>query len=193
MSRSGATYFYHGLTVTPTDLNVSVWFSGTLYGINHFAYGGLTDGDLERGAYWWMTNNAVAVYRRPDDTNIEQVRVVVNHGDPPDYDSLVALGGWQPITPGVPFLFTHNLKWDPDSLLVRGECRNTALGAGEFHQMWAGGDEWDDGLFRGAHLQNLTANTVVFVRRIDDNECDEARVVIYKRSTSVYLPLVLRD
>lgn len=190
---TGATYFYHGLTVTPTDLSVAVWFSGTLHGIHHFSYGGLTDGTFQRGAYWWMTGNAVVVYRRPDDANVEQARVVVVHGAPPDYDSLVALGGWQPITPSVPFTFTHNLNWNPNMLLVRGECRDSAVGAAEFHQMWAGGDEWAGGLFRGAHLQNLTANSIQFVRQANDVECDQARVVIYRRSVQVYLPIVLKS
>jgi hypothetical protein len=190
---AGTTYFYHGLTVTPTDLSVAVWFSGTLYGINHFAYGGLTDGTFERGAYWWVTSNAVAVYRRPDDTDIEQVRVVVVHGAPPDYDSLVALGGWQDVAPGTVFTFTHNLHWNPDMLLVQVECRYTAVGNAVFHQHWAGGDEWAGGIFRGAYPQRLTANTVQFVRWDGDADCDQARVVIYKRSMDVYLPLVLRD
>ena len=188
---STSPHFFHGLTVTPTDLSVSVWFSGTLHGINQFSYGGLTDGDLERGAYWWMTDDAVRVFRRADDANIEQVRVVVVHGAAPDYDSLVTLGGWQTMTQGVPFTFTHNLNWDPDKLMVRAECRDDAVSEKVYHQIWAGGDEYNDGLFRGAYLQNLTANTVQFVRRANDNECDFARVVISRRSAKIYLPVLM--
>jgi hypothetical protein len=184
-------FFYFLGDVTETELAVSMWFSHTTLGIHQFSYGGLTDGEEEQGVHWrGLTDFLVDVYRGPDDVYAEQVRLVVNRIVTPDYDSLVALGGWQPITPGVPFTFTHNLNRDPDLLLVRAECRDAAPGGAGIHQMWAGGDE-AGGDFRGAHLQNLTANSVQFVRRDNDDSCDEARVIIFKRSTDVYLPLVL--
>ncbi len=184
--------FHHNLGVTPTELTVSLWFSGTNRGIHHFSYGGLTfDNTYLRGASWSnLTNNTVQVIRRDGDADVEQVRVVVVHGDPPAYDSLVALGGWQNIAAGTAITFTHNLNWNPDMLLVRGECYHSG-GLG-IHQEFAGGDHFSGG-FRGAHLQNLTANTIQFVRRLNDDHCPQARVVIYKRSLSLYLPLVLNN
>ncbi len=184
--------FHHNQGVAPENLNVSLWFSGTVSGINHFAYGGLTHGSAELGAYWFqLTNNTVSVYRRPDDLTTEQVRVVVLQPDsPPAYDSLVALGGWQNIAQGQEFTFTHNLNWNPDMLLVRGECYDPATNG--INQMFAGGDHWAGG-FRGGHLQNLTANSVTFVRRANDVTCPQARVVIYKRAVRLYLPLVLSN
>ncbi len=186
--------FNHNLGITDTELTVSMWFSHTTLGIHHFTYGGLTDGEEEHGAYWLrLTDTSVKVYRRPDDVYVEQVRVVVVHADPPAYDSLVALGGWQDIAPGTTFTFSHSLHWNPTLLLVRTECRDTTPGGAPNHQLWAGGDEWFGGLFRGAYLQKLTLNTVQLVRLANDQECDQARVVIYKRSASLYLPLILNN
>jgi len=181
----------HNLGVTNTELIVSMWFSGTVGGINHFTYGGLTSGLNALGAYWYrLADNQVRVYRRADDPNIAQVRVVVNHSAPPAYDSLVTEGGWMTVTAGSEFVFNHNLNWNPDMLLVQAEC-NDPGGAG-IHQMFAGGDEWS-GSFRGAHLQKLTTNTVTFVRQPNDTACSQARVIIHKRSVSLYLPLVMRQ
>lgn len=186
-----STMFIHGLPISPTDLSISVWFSGTTYGINHFSYGGLTDGALELGAYMYVTNSAVRVYVRPDDNNIEQMRVTVSQAATPDYDSLLALGGWQTITAGVPYTFTHNLNWDPEMLVVRADCKYDSVGETIYHQHFAGGDEYFGGLYRGAHLQNLTENTVQLLRRANDQDCDFARVVIYRRSAKIYLPVLL--
>ena len=92
--------FTHNLDITATDLTVSLWFRGVTRGIHHFGYGGMAvDGPQKMlGAHWHnLTDNTVQVTRHPDDTDVEQVRVVVVHGDPPDYDSLVAFGGWKSI------------------------------------------------------------------------------------------------
>jgi hypothetical protein len=94
-----------------------------------------------------------------------------------------ALGDWQAVAPGSTFTFTHNLNWDPNLLMVRSECYDTAIGGAGIHQLWAGGD-YRTGGFRGAHIQNLTANTVRFVRRANDMECDRARVRVWRRACS---------
>jgi len=191
----GNTQFNHNLGITDTELVASMWFSDTVHGIHHFSYGGLTDGSDETGAYWLrLTDNSVQVYRRPDDTNVEQVRVMVTQADPPpDYDSLIALGDWQDIAQGSAFTFTHNLNWNPNLLTVRGECYDTASGGGGINQTLAGGDELADGSFRGAHIQRLTANTLQFVRWANDTSCDRARVRIWKRAYQVLLPVIRRD
>lgn len=187
--------FNHNLGITATDLTVGLYFSGTTRGIHQYAYGGLTKyispTDYMYGAHWYNLNEtSVQVFRRGADTDAEQVRVVVSRSTPPDYDSLVALGGWQDIAAGSTFTFTHNLNWNPDMLLVQAECNDP--GQYNINLVYAGGDHWSGG-FRGGYLQNLTANTVEFVRRVNDDDCPQARVVIYRRSVQVYLPLVIRN
>jgi len=192
--------FTHGLGITET-VTVGLWFSGTTRGIHHFGYGGLavdpnlpTHTGLLLGTHWHnLTTNTVQVTRHPHDTDVEQVRVIVVEGDPPHYDSLKVYD-WQPITPGIPFTFTHGLNWNPNLLLVRGECYSpTASGMGGIHQWLAGGNhDWFFG-WQGSNFQNLTSNTVTVVRWADDQICPRVRVRIWKRGAQVYLPLVLRN
>ncbi len=187
--------FDHNLGITATDLTVGLWFSSTDLGIHHFAYGGLTRDDTvptrTLGAFWHnLTNNSVQVTRFSGDLVVEQARVVVQQGDPPDYDSLMDLG-WQNVAPGGVFTFTHNLNWNPNLLLVRGECRDIAGGLGINH-LFAGGNE-AGGSWRGAALENLTSTSVKVFRRNNDQRCDQFRVRIWKRSLKIYLPLVMRD
>ena len=194
ISPGSNTLFNHNLGITDTELVMSMWFSDTVHGIHHFSYGGLRAGNDEIGAYWMrLTNNSVQVYRRADDTNVEQVRVFVTRPDPlPDYDSLVALGDWQDIAAGSVFTFTHNLNWNPNLLLVRGECYDTTPGGAEINQIFAGGNVGLGSSLEGAHVQNLTANTVRLVRWTNDASCDRARVRVWKRSFQLFLPLIKR-
>lgn len=183
----------HNLNITATDLTVALWFSGTNRGIHHFGYGGLAnDVAQERwGGHWHdLTDTSVKVTRHPDDNHVEQVRVVVMHSAPPDYDSLVDLGGWQDIAHGTN-VFTHGLNWDPNMLLVRGECYSSTVGG--ISQWLAGGNHsWrNGGRWQGTNLQNLTNNTVEIYRQRDDQICPQARVRIWKRSVQIYLPLIL--
>ena len=185
--------FPHNLGITATDLTVGLWFSSTIRGIHHFGYGGLAvDGpEAMLGAHWHnLTDNAVQVSRHPDDTDVEQVRVIAVHADPPAYDSLVTLGDWKSIAQGSSFTFTHNLNWDPDMLLVRGECYDPAVGG--ISQWFAGGNhDWFVG-WQGTHMQNLDRNSVEVIRRANDEVCPQVRVRIWKRTFKIYLPIVLK-
>jgi hypothetical protein len=185
--------FPHNRGITATDLTVGLWFRSTIRGIHHFGYGGLAVDVPQKmlGAHWHdLTDNAVQVTRHPDDTDIEQVRVIVVHGDPPAYDSLVDFGVWKGIAPGSAFTFAHNLNWDADMLLVRGECYDPV--AGDISQWFAGGNhDWFTG-WQGSNLQNLTRNTVEVYRQANDQVCPQVRVRIWKRTFKVYLPIVLK-
>jgi len=185
--------FAHNLDIAASDLTVSLRFSGATRGFHHFGYGGLAvDGPQRKlGAHWHnLTDDMVQVTRHADDTDVGQVRVVVVHGDPPDYDSLAALGDWQSVSAGTAFTFTHNLNWNPDILLVRGECYDPIVGG--ISQWLAGGNhDWFTG-WQGTNLQNLTLNTAEVYRRVNDQVCPQARVRIWKRQVRVYLPLVLK-
>jgi hypothetical protein len=199
MQQGQTITFSHNLGITSTDLTVGLWFSGTARGIHHYGFGGLAvDGpQYLLGAHWHnLTDSSVQVTRHDNDTDVEQVRVIVVHGDLPDYDSLVALGGWQSIAQGTVFTFTHNLNWNPSMMLVGVECYDPIVGG---INLWlAGGNAKGWGVppnrgAKGANLQNLTANTVEVYRWPQDDVCPEARVRIWKRSARVYLPLVLSD
>jgi len=195
---TGTITLTHNLGITDTDLTVGLWFSDTDLGIHNYGYGGLAvDGDQDMlGAHWHnLTTNTIQLTRHPDDTDVEQVRVIVVHGDPPAYDSLVALGGWQSIAAGDTFTFTHGLNWNPNMLLVRGECYSSTVGNPGIHQWFAGGNhDWlNGGQWQGTNLQNLTRNTVEVFRQPDDDVCPQVRVRIWKRSVQVYLPIMLNN
>ena len=182
--------FTHNLGITATDLTVGLWFSNPVRGIHQFAYGGLTADPTTGtiGAFWHhLTSNTVQVTRYPSDTAVPQVRVTVVQGAPPSYDS-----GWLTIAQDEHHLIDHNLNWNPDMLLVRGECQTDTLG---IHQRFAGGDHEGTlpGEWRGANLENLTITSVVAYRGAQDGVCGEFRVRIWKRSEYIYLPVVMRD
>jgi hypothetical protein len=195
--------FHHSLGITNTDLTVSLWFSDTDLGIHNYGYGGLavdpdppTHTGQMLGAHWHNpTTNTVQVTRHPDDDDVKQVRVFVVHGTPPDYDSLEDLGDWQSIGTGDTFTFTHNLNWNPNMLLMRGECYSSTVGGPGTHQWFAGGNhDWlNGGQWQGTNLQNLTRNTVEVFRQPDDDVCPQVRVRVWKRSVQVYLPIVLKN
>ena len=184
--------FDHNLGVTATELTVGLWFSCTTRGIHQYAFGGLSvDVPTTRtlGAFWHnLTNSSVQVTRFAGDTAVQQVRVVVLHGDPPTYDS-----GWRNIGQGSAITLPHNLNLNPNVLLVRGESYNPSAGGLGIHQLWAGGNHhWSAG-FQGTHFQNLTNNSITVVRRANDTDCPRVRVRIYAPQFRLYLPLVLNN
>jgi hypothetical protein len=191
----------HGAGITATDMTVAMWFSSTAQGIHHLAYGGLavdpdppTHTGMLLGAHWYnLTTDTVQVFRHPDDFLVEQVRVIVTYAATPDYDSLVAAGGWRDVEPDTPSTLEHNLNWSPDSLVVRAECYSSTVG---IHQWLAGGSYkgWPPEVgLKGGNLQNLTSTTVEFLRWSDDDVCPQVRVRIWRQIKHVYLPVVIRD
>jgi len=183
--------FTHNLGITATELSVGLWFSGTLRGIHHYGYGELTVDapPTLRGAYWHnLTDNAVQVSRAMNDTDIEQVRVLVKSSAPPTYDS-----GWQPLERGHIITFTHNLSRSANLLLVRGECYSDTVGGPGIHQHFAGGNYSAFGGWQGISIQNLTANTLQIARRANDASCPQVRARIWAPEYKIYLPLTLKN
>jgi hypothetical protein len=186
----------HSLAITATDLSVGLWFSSTAEGIHHVGYGGLAIDMLQRmmGAHWHhLTDNSIQVTRHPHDALVEQVRVVIVEPDPPQYDSLEALGDWQDIAAGAVYTFEHNLNVNALDLVVRSECYSAALGG--INQRFAGGNhDWFKG-WQGANIQNQTNNTVQVYRQPDDEVCPQVRVRIWQRGAAhkALLPLLSNE
>jgi hypothetical protein len=187
--------FTHNLGISNTDLTVGLWFRdvgvGNI-GIHHLGYGGLDISLLQRrGAHWHhLTDSTVQVTRHANDPVVDEVRVIVVEASTPDYDSLADVGGWQTIAPGLAHTFNHNLNWSPDMLLVRGECRSPGLG---IHQFYAGGNWNAITQWGGSAMQRLRPNGVQIRRMADDTSCPEVRVRIWRRSATIFLPLIQRN
>jgi len=185
----------HHLGISATELNVGLWFSSTARGIHQAGYGGLSDGTAKElhGAYWKnLTEDTVRVARMVDDTLVEQVRVVVSRADPPSYDSLEALGGWQDL----PFIgevtFQHNLNWPPHLQLVRVECKSVDFPGPGIHQIYAGGNQdWFIG-WQGAYIENVEQDQIIVQRMVNDQVCPQARIRIWQRAYRTFLPLLLQ-
>jgi hypothetical protein len=197
----GQTLTYnHNLGITPRRLTVGLWFKDTTVGptsigIHHLGYGGLAirDGTRLTGAHWHnLTNNTVKVTRHPDDTRIGKVRFIVVEADEPAYDSL-----FKPINRDQRLVFNHGLNWNPEMLLVRGECYWPTLPGPPpewgIHHGLAGGNVavWLGGR-QGSNMQRVRKNTLEVERWADDQVCPEVRVRIWKRAVRAYTPLILR-
>ncbi len=180
--------FNHNVAVTATELTVGLWFSGTSRGIHHYGYGGLTIDAPPTlvGAYWHnLTDNSVQVTRRPNDTDIEQVRVIVTRSDPPTYDS-----GWQSVSAGSIHTFTHNLNQSPLAQLIRTDCYSPTVGGPGIHHESAGGDYSQFAGWQGINFQNAQQNSIQVARRVNDLACPQVRVRIWTPQTKLYLPLI---
>lgn len=185
----------HNVGSPAEDLTVSLWFKGAARGIHHFAYGGMAMDVPETilGAHWQnLTSSTVEVHRQPDDTDVEQVRVIVVLPSPPAYDSLQEFGDWQGVAAGASLQFVHNLSWPPHMLLLRAECYDPTEVLG-IHQLFAGGNHhWLTG-FEGANLQNSTKDAVSLYRHADDEFCPQVRLRIWRRGLRVFLPVALME
>jgi hypothetical protein len=193
----GATLiFSHNLGMDPTELTVSLWFSSTARGIHHASFGGLSDDVAQElhGAAWKnLTENTVRVQRMQDDTFVEEVRVVVRHPQPPDYDSLEALGGWQDLPFIGEVVFEHDLDWPAYLQLVRVECKSADYPGPGIHQVYAGGNhDWFIG-WQGAYIQNVGPNQLEIERWVNDQVCPQARVRVWRRAYRLSLPYLVAD
>ena len=185
----------HNLGVPALDLAVSLWFSGTEKGIHQYAYGGLedsTDGYSIQGGWWdSLTDTTIKVTRGHQDDYVEQVRVIVDQPEDPDYDSYEASGDWTNLGHFDPVTFTHNLHWPTRLLVVRAECNSPGLG---IHHLDAGGTSYGFGLgWYGAFVHNLTRYDVQVTRLINDGVCPQVRVRVWKRGALAFLPFVVRE
>ena len=135
------------------------------------------------GAYWrTLTASSIVVYRRPQDTFAEQVRIrILRVWQPtaPDYDS-----GWFSIGQDETRTLTHSLGGTADDYLVDMQYKSAGSGV---NQRYYGGADFgtkttvgnpDDRV--GAYWRTLTTSSIVVYRRQEDTYAEQMRVRIWK-------------
>ncbi len=166
-------------------------------GINQRYYGGADFGtspapghnaDDRAGAYWRsLTTVSITVYRRPEDTYAEQVRIRIWVDAAPNYNS-----GWVALAQGEAKTLTHSLGGSTDSYVVDMQFR--AGGSDGVNQRYYGGADLgtspapghnaDDRV--GDYWRSLTTTNITVYRRPEDTYAPEARVRIWVRPTPTY-------
>lgn len=171
--------------------------SQTVDGINLRYYGGADFGNTitvgspndRVGAYWRsLTNSSIIIYRRPEDTYAEQMRIRIWRTPKPDYDS-----GWIAKTPGeAATVLNHNLGGNyQGDYFVDFEYRSAADG---INQRYYGGADFgalafgggSDNTRAGAYWRSLDGQSVSIYRRPDDIYAEQLRLRIWRIATSDY-------
>jgi hypothetical protein len=189
VAAGGSQLFTHNVGGNPLDYVVGLWFRGpAAYGINQQFFGGNEDGGKYYGAWWHnLTATTVTVDRAADDPVAGEVRVCITVADPPSYDS-----GWVDIDASETVTLTHNLHGPVDNYVVRMEFMDDAPPGLGIHLQNVGGNavgaDW-----LGAAWQKLTNSSIAVYRYPNDAVTDQVRVRIWRRTTTLYLPLVLRS
>ena len=190
IAAGGSHIFDHDLGGNPDDYVVGLWFRGPTpaYGINQQFFGGMEDSGLNRGAWWHsLTASTVTVDRAANDLAANEVRVCITVADPPSYDS-----GWVDINVDELKTLTHNLGGRVDRYVVRAEFKDAVLPGLGIHLQNVGGNAIG-ATWVGATWQNLTNSSMRVYRYPNDERTDQVRVRIWERTTSVFLPLILRN
>jgi hypothetical protein len=164
-------------------------------GINQRYYGGMDLGiypsvghvvDDRVGAYWRsLTNTSIVVYRRPEDSYAEQVRIRIWNDSLPDYDS-----GWVSLTVDASQTLTHNLGGNVNDYVVDMEYQSASSG---INQRYFGGCDFgakntlgsvDNRL--GAYWRTLTTSQITVYRRPEDTYAEQVRIRIWVRPKATY-------
>ena len=165
-------------------------------GVNQRYYGGADFGTHPApghavndrvGAYWRsLTTSSITLYRRPEDTYADWVRVRIWVDPYPDYDS-----GWVTLTPGAAATLNHNLGDDPIDYVVDMEYKSAGSGV---NQRYFGGVDFGSKSFGGArnnhrvgaYWRSLTSSAITLYRRAEDDYAAQVRVRIWKRPQPTY-------
>jgi hypothetical protein len=164
-------------------------------GINQRNYGGVDLGAVPSpgqaandrvGAYWRsLTSASITVYRRPEDTYAEQVRIRIWIDAAPDYDS-----GWFTIAVDTTHTFTHSLAGDVNDYVVDMQFKSASSGV---NQRYIGGCDLgakntlgtvDDRI--GAYWRTLTTTQITVYRRPEDAYAEQVRIRIWVRPRATY-------
>ena len=156
--------------------------------VNQRYYGGADfgatafDGSREDdrvGAYWRTLDNAtITVYRRPEDTYADQVRVRIWERPTPTYDS-----GWVSVNQDTAQTLLHNIGGNPEDYVVDMQYRNSGssgvnqcyYGGADFGANMGGASDWRV----GAYWRSLDADSITVYRRPEDVYAEQVRVRIW--------------
>ena len=139
------------------------------------------------GVYWrTLTNSAITLYRRPEDSYAERTRIRIWRMPKPDYDS-----GWISISPNQAKTLAHNLKGSVYDYLVDLQYKNTNSGV---NQRYFGGADFGDKAFGGSnedhrvgvYWRTLTNSEITIYRRPEDSYASQVRVRIWRMARPDY-------
>jgi hypothetical protein len=189
---AAATTLTHNLGGSADDYFVDLQYRSAGSGINRRYNGGTDFGanvygkeDFRVGAYWRSLNDAtITVYRRPEDTYAEQVRIRIWVMPTPDYDS-----GWIGLATGASTERTHNLGGDYFDYFVDLQHRSAASGV---NQCYYGGADFGantsgmENYRVGAYWRGLDTTSITVYRRPEDVFAPEVRVRIWRVANPDY-------
>jgi hypothetical protein len=169
-------------------------------GVNQRYYGGADFGahagsreDDRVGAYWrGLDLESITVYRRPEDTYAEEVRVRIWRVAMPDFES-----GWEVVSQGSAETWSHDLAGDPGNYLVNmiyydedfNYINARHLGGTDFGVLPPSGYNEDDRV--GAYWRSLDDESIAVYRRPEDGLADYVRIRIWVTPYQVFLPIVM--
>jgi len=160
------------------------YYGGADFGATTFSG---TREDDRVGAYWrTLTTSSIIVYRRPEDTYAEQVRIRIWVDPYPDYDS-----GWTSLGAGAAVTtLTHSLGGNADDYVVDMQYRYS----GNVNQRYYGGADFGATAFNGTredervglYWRSLNNSTIALFRRAEDDYAAQVRIRIWVRPTPTY-------
>ena len=160
------------------------YYGGADFGAKTFSG---TREDDRVGAYWrTLTTSSIIVYRRPEDTYAEQVRIRIWVDPYPDYDS-----GWTSLGAGAAVTtLTHSLGGNADDYVVDMQYRYS----GNVNQRYYGGADFGATAFNGTredervglYWRSLNNSTIALFRRAEDDYAAQVRIRIWVRPTPTY-------
>ena len=185
-----STTINHHLGGDAGDYLVDMLFNNASSGIHQRYYGGMDFGlnppsginENDRvGAYWTdLTDSSIKVFRRTEDSFVQQMRIRIWKMPKPDYDS-----GWISISMNSGITLTHNLGNNINDYLVDLQYQSTDIG---INQRYFGGTDFgakhplgmseDDRV--GAFWHKLTATSILVFRRPEDIYTEQVRIRIWR-------------
>ncbi|HMN58791.1 MAG TPA: hypothetical protein PJ988_00420 [Anaerolinea sp.] len=165
-------------------------------GINQRYFGGMDFGEEPGpghapndrvGAYWRsLTTSSITIYRRPEDTYANEIRIRIWVDRTAAVDS-----GWINVTPEVTQTFTHNIGGSVNDYVVDMQYKD---GAGDINLRYYSGNDFGlksfDGTVNndrvGAYWCSLTTTTITYFRRAEDTYAAQVRFRFWLRPKPAY-------
>lgn len=196
ISPDQAVTLVHALGGNPDTYVVDMLYrADTVDGINVRYYGGADFGvnpapghnpEDRVGAYWRSLDaNTITIYRRPEDTYAEQIRIRIRVDLSPNYDS-----GWVSLATNTTTTLNHNLGGSVGDYIV--DLTYNSPGNG-INQRYYGGADFgtlntvgseDDRV--GAYWRSLSTTSITVFRRAEDTFASQIRVRIWVRPRATY-------